>query len=55
MSLFISDLAFAEGPLLDVAKLGILTASLIAGVAGWSIIRRTSAPHSIEESVDPPS
>src|ERR671916_2693349 len=45
MSLFISDLAFAEGPLLDVAKLGILTASLIAGIAGWSIIRGTSAPH----------
>jgi NhaA family Na+:H+ antiporter len=31
MSLFISDLAFAEGSLLDVAKLGILAASLIAG------------------------
>jgi Na+:H+ antiporter, NhaA family len=45
MSLFISDLAFAEGPLLDVAKVGILTASLIAGIAGWSIIRRTSAPN----------
>lgn len=49
MSLFISDLAFAEGPLLDAAKLGILTASLIAGVVGWSIIRRTSAPHTGSE------
>ena len=55
MSLFISDLAFADSPLLNVAKLGILMASLIAGVAGWSIIRRTSAPHTIEASVDPPS
>src|ERR671916_356811 len=45
MSLFISDLAFEDSPLLDVAKLGILTASLIAGVAGWSILRGTSAPH----------
>jgi NhaA family Na+:H+ antiporter len=44
MSLFISDLAFAEGALLDVAKVGILTASLIAGITGWLIIRRTSAP-----------
>ena len=44
MSLFISDLAFAEGSLLDVAKVGILTASLIAGIVGWSIIRMTSAP-----------
>ena len=55
MSLFISDLAFADSPLLDIAKLGILTASLIAGVAGWSIIRRTSAPHTTEEGVDHPS
>ena len=52
MSLFISDLAFAEGPLLDVAKLGILTASLIAGIAGWSIIRGTSAPHTGVEGED---
>jgi NhaA family Na+:H+ antiporter len=44
MSLFISDLAFAEGSLLDVAKVGILVASLIAGIAGWSIIRITNAP-----------
>ena len=55
MSLFISDLAFADSPLLDVAKLGLLTASLIAGVTGWLIIRRTSAPPTIEESVDHPS
>lgn len=49
MSLFISDLAFENSPLLDVAKLGILTASLIAGIAGWLIIRRTSAPNSGDE------
>ena len=49
MSLFISDLAFADSPLLDVAKLGILTASLIAGVVGWSVIRRTSASHTGSE------
>ncbi len=55
MSLFISDLAFAEGPLLDVAKLGILTASLIAGIAGWSIIRRTSTPHPDGEGESSPS
>ena len=55
MSLFISDLAFADSPLLDVAKLGILTASLIAGIAGWLIIRRTSAPHAGGEGEDSPS
>jgi NhaA family Na+:H+ antiporter len=52
MSLFISDLAFADSPLLDVAKLGILTASLIAGIVGWSILRRTSAPHTGVEGED---
>jgi Na+:H+ antiporter, NhaA family len=49
MSLFISDLAFADSPLLDVAKVGILTASLIAGVVGWSITRRTSDAHTGSE------
>ncbi|MDP8926145.1 MAG: Na+/H+ antiporter NhaA [Actinomycetota bacterium] len=43
MSLFISDLAFTDGPLLDVAKLGILVASLIAGVVGWMILRGASS------------
>ena len=54
MSLFISDLAFAEGPLLDVAKLGILTASIIAGIMGWSIIRITSAPRTGGEEEEHP-
>ena len=54
MSLFISDLAFAEGSLLDVAKLGILAASLIAGIAGWSIIRLTNAPNTNGEGEDQP-
>ena len=53
MSLFISDLAFADSPLLVVAKVGILMASLIAGVVGWSIIRRTSAPQTGGEGEGP--
>jgi NhaA family Na+:H+ antiporter len=40
MSLFISDLAFSDSSLVDAAKLGILAASLIAGVIGWTILRR---------------
>ncbi len=44
MSLFITDLAFPESPLVDAAKLGILAASLIAGVVGWTILRRASNP-----------
>jgi Na+:H+ antiporter, NhaA family len=44
MSLFISDLAFAGGSLLNTAKLGVLSASLIAGVVGWAILRGAGAP-----------
>jgi NhaA family Na+:H+ antiporter len=45
MSLFVADLAFAgaaEAPLLTAAKLGILVASVIAGIAGWLILSRRS-------------
>jgi NhaA family Na+:H+ antiporter len=42
MSLFIASLAFGDIPLLSVAKVGILTASLIAGVVGWMLLRGTS-------------
>src|SRR5919202_595940 len=44
MSLFISELAFKESPLLDVAKLGILAGSLVAGIGGWLILRGASSP-----------
>lgn len=43
MSLFVATLAFGEGPLLNSAKLGILAASLVAGVVG-AIVLRTSFP-----------
>jgi NhaA family Na+:H+ antiporter len=43
MSLFISDLAFNGGSLMDTAKLGILAASLISGVVGWTLLRRATA------------
>lgn len=33
MALFVAELAFSEGPLLDAAKLGVLVASALAGVA----------------------
>ena len=44
MSLFISDLAFPDGQLVEAAKLGILAASLIAGVVGWTILRGAPSP-----------
>jgi NhaA family Na+:H+ antiporter len=43
MSLFISDLAFSDGVLVDKAKLGILAASLVSGVAGWTLLRRSTS------------
>ncbi|MES2210110.1 MAG: Na+/H+ antiporter NhaA [Chloroflexota bacterium] len=45
MSLFISDLAFGGGPVLVLAKIGILVASCVAGVGGYAILRSTSKAH----------
>jgi NhaA family Na+:H+ antiporter len=39
MSLFIADLAFGGGPVLALAKVGILVASVFAGVGGYLILR----------------
>jgi NhaA family Na+:H+ antiporter len=39
MSLFIATLAFGDAALLAAAKLGILAASLIAGLVGWTLLR----------------
>ena len=43
MSLFVTDLAFDNDVLVDAAKLGILAASLTAGVVGWTILRGASS------------
>jgi NhaA family Na+:H+ antiporter len=41
MALFIAELAFSGAPeLLVAAKLGILGASLLAGLAGWAVLRK---------------
>ena len=44
MSLFIANLAFPAGLLVDEAKVGILAASLLAGVVGWLLLRPGAAP-----------
>jgi NhaA family Na+:H+ antiporter len=41
MSLFITNLAFDSSELVTTAKLGILLASLAAGVIGWVLLRTT--------------
>jgi NhaA family Na+:H+ antiporter len=40
VSLFIAELAFPPGPVQDAAKLGVLTGSAVAGVAGSLALRR---------------
>jgi NhaA family Na+:H+ antiporter len=42
MSLFVANLAFADAALINQAKLGILIASLVAGVVGYIILRKDS-------------
>ena len=44
MSLFIGGLAFPSGDLLVMAKKGILLASLVAGIAGYLLLRLTPPP-----------
>jgi NhaA family Na+:H+ antiporter len=51
MSLFIAGLAFGDSPFLDMAKIGILTASLIAGAVGWFLLSRVRAAESIHQDV----
>ena len=41
MSLFITGLAFEDATRISLAKIGILSASLIAGAIGWGLLRGT--------------
>jgi Na+:H+ antiporter, NhaA family len=43
VSLFITDLAFDDPALIEQAKIGILTASVVASVLGYALLRRSSA------------
>jgi NhaA family Na+:H+ antiporter len=43
MSLFVAGLAFGEGAQLDAAKVGVLLASVLAGVVGSVLVRRATA------------
>ena len=42
MALFIATLSFGESPMLETAKAGILAGSVVAGMIGWTILRRTA-------------
>lgn len=53
MSLFIAGLAFGASPLLESAKLGILSSSVIAGVIGWTLLRRSLRPSPVAVAAAP--
>jgi len=42
MSLFVAGLAFGTGSILDAAKVGVLSASTLAGIVGWWLLRRAT-------------
>jgi NhaA family Na+:H+ antiporter len=44
MSLFVGELAFAGTEVLEVAKIGIFGASVLAGVVGYLLLRLTTRP-----------
>jgi Na+:H+ antiporter, NhaA family len=44
VGLFIAELAFVSGPLLDQAKIAILVASGVACIAGYMVLRVTPSP-----------
>jgi NhaA family Na+:H+ antiporter len=54
MALFIATLAFPRGALIGVAKLGVLTASLIAGVVGLAAGRFLLPPVAVAEAAQTP-
>jgi NhaA family Na+:H+ antiporter len=47
MSLFVGDLAFGDSPTLPLAKIGILGASIVAGLGGYLILRLVSRGRSV--------
>lgn len=55
MSLFIAALAFGEGTLLDMSKIGTLAASLTAGIFGSIFLLRKTAPGSPNKSGEVPA
>ncbi|NQZ47641.1 MAG: Na+/H+ antiporter NhaA, partial [Erythrobacter sp.] len=57
MSLFIGNLAFAEPAMIDAVKLGVLSGSLIAAVAGFAILKAMlpDAPPAPDQPADPSS
>ncbi|MGE5456783.1 MAG: Na+/H+ antiporter NhaA [Methanococcaceae archaeon] len=45
MSIFIAGLAFSDNKLIDLAKIGILSASLVAGISGYLMLKNSRPDH----------
>jgi NhaA family Na+:H+ antiporter len=54
VSLFITDLAFTDSELVSNAKIGIVLASVLAGLAGYALLRTATAGHVERRSSDRP-
>ncbi len=53
MSIFIANLAFGAGPLLDSAKVGILAASVVSGVLGAVVLIGVAKSANVNAEVSP--
>ena len=51
MSLFIASLAFTEAQMLDIAKIGIITASLLSGIVGWMVLSSSAEEEDTKEHI----
>jgi NhaA family Na+:H+ antiporter len=52
VALFIASLAFSDPVLADRAKTGIFAGSLVAGLAGYWLLRRSKSPDEMENPTD---
>ena len=55
MSLFVADLAFGSGQMLDMAKIGTIFASIAAGVCGGAFLLRRTSPALLEHAAQVPA
>jgi NhaA family Na+:H+ antiporter len=53
MSLFVTGLAFSDAAAIDRSKVGIFAASILAGIAGWMLLRRIPAAPAEDEAPGP--
>jgi len=55
MSLFVADLAFGSGHMLDMSKIGTIFASIAAGMCGGASLLRRKSPALLESVAQVPT